>query len=155
MWWLPIPEKLNNSIFPRGEPSESEGTAEEEFCLSAQQGQSLLEMVLALAVMVLVVTALVKLTTNAVRNADFAKSKVLATKYAQESLDEARLSRDQNRVTFFVDGSCDQSDIVGSFARIRECALNGSTMTVIATVSWSSGGRSHQSQLQTELTNWR
>jgi len=115
----------------------------------------LLEMVLALAVMVLVVTALVKLTTNAVRNADFAKSKVLATKYEQESLDEARLSRDQNRVTFFVDGSCDQSDIVGSFARIRECALNGSTMTVIATVSWSSGGRSHQSQLQTELTNWR
>jgi len=122
------------------------------------QGQSLIEMLLALAVTVLVVIALVRATTNAVRNADFAKNKALAVKYAQEWLEEARNWRDSDATGFFVDGSCNAGDKIGTldmFSRQRTCSLIDSTMTVSVTVDWETGGKSHQTNLQTKLTNWK
>ena len=120
-----------------------------------EKGQSLLEVLVALAIVVIVILALVGVTTVSIRNATFAKNRALATKYAQEWMEEARKSRDEDSISFFIDGSCYVSDTPGIFSRVRTCALDGDTMTVEVTVSWSEGGVSHKSELVTHLTNWK
>lgn len=122
--------------------------------MKKDEGQSLLEMILALAVAVLVVLALVRLTVSSIRNATFAKNKALATKHAQEWIEEARGLRDQEAETFFVDGSCNASE-AGFFSWNRICALSGDTMTVTVTVSWTDASGDHETELKTSLTDWR
>lgn len=124
-----------------------------------EKGQSLVEVVVALAVVVLAITALVRVTVTSIRNANFAKNRALATKYAQEWIEEARQLRDEQGDDFFTDtfaaNTCSASDTLGVFNRTRTCNLNGGTMTVVVTVSWTSGSISHESRLETYLTNWK
>jgi len=128
---------------------------------SSEKGQSLLEVVIALAVVGLVIMALIRVTVISVRNAAFARNQVLATKYAQEWLEEARNWRDQqDPEVFFVDGSCNAGpEAVDIFTRTRTCSLSvegdKKTMTVVVEVSWTDAVGDHQSRLETRLTNWR
>lgn len=64
--------------------------------LSDQKGQSLMELVIVIAVMVIVIGALTFATIASLRNAQFAKNQAQATKYAQEGLEWARSGRDRN-----------------------------------------------------------
>jgi Tfp pilus assembly protein PilV len=122
-----------------------------------EKGQSLIEILVALAIVVIVILALVGVTTVSIRNATFAKNRALATKYAQEWMEETRKERDEN-INFF-DSDCvfqtDNPGLSGIFSRVRTCGLDGDTMTVKVTVSWSEGGVSHKSELVTHLTNWK
>lgn len=61
-----------------------------------ENGQSLMEVVVALTVGILVVTALTFATLFSVRNAGFSKASVQATKLAQEGLERVRSGRDKN-----------------------------------------------------------
>lgn len=61
-----------------------------------QQGQSLMELVVVVAVIVIVVGALVFATIASLRNAQFAKNQAQATKLAQEGLEKVRTGRDRN-----------------------------------------------------------
>lgn len=124
------------------------------------KGQSLVEVVAGLAVMMIVILSLVAVTTVAVRNANFSRNQTLATKYAQEGIEEARnLRNTQAETIFFVDGSCDQNEVLGLFTRVRTCSLSvdgdQKTMTVVVVVSWSDDKGTHQSALTTKLTNWQ
>lgn len=123
-------------------------------------GQSLIEMVVAIAVVVIVILALVAITTTSIRNAAFSRNQALATKYAQEWIEKARGLRDsQPESSFFVDGSCNASDTAGIFNRGRTCSLaidgDKKTMTVVVTVSWTDAQGTHKSELTTRLTNWK
>ena len=64
-------------------------TRRDEFRVTRKSeiGQSLLEVMVALAVSTLVLTSLVSAVVVSVRNARFAKNQSLATKYAQEGID--------------------------------------------------------------------
>ena len=62
-----------------------------------QAGQTLIELVIAVAVIVIVVGALVFATISSIRNAQSAKNQTLATKYAQEGLERVRVGRDRNK----------------------------------------------------------
>lgn len=130
-------------------------------------GQSLLEVVVALGVTTLVLTALVSVVTVAVRNARFAKNQSLATKYAQEGIEAARTIRDRDWSQLangihglFWDGSqwsfSGSSDSPSSgFTRVVDVSEPlASQKLVTVTVSWSEGGRTHQSRLTTYLTEW-
>lgn len=123
------------------------------------KGQSLIEVVAGLAVMMIVVLSLVSVTTVSVRNASFSRNQMLATKYAQEGIEEARNLRNTlPESTFFIGGSppCQNSDTVGIFNRIRDCTLSADgTIEVEVTVSWSDDNGTHESKLTTELTNWQ
>jgi len=133
-----------------------------------EQGQSLLETMVALAVSTLALTALVSAVVVSVRNAQFAKNQSLATKYAQEGIEKVRIYRDQNDWSDFVatgatGPNCGDEGLVGlsvpsPFTTVVDCVEDppGSTdrRRVTVTVSWTEAGRTHQSQLTTYLTRW-
>ena len=54
---------------------------------SRNSGQTLVEVVLAVAVASLILVGLTRATTEALRNAQFAKNQSLATQYAQEAME--------------------------------------------------------------------
>lgn len=120
-------------------------------------GQSLIEVLAALGVVVLVILALITVTTISIRNATFAKNQSLATNYAQELIEEARDLRDTNKEIFFTsDSFCDKpTSTIPPFKLKRECTLvPGDTMQVLATVTWTDAKGDHKSELYTELTKW-
>jgi Tfp pilus assembly protein PilV len=128
-------------------------------------GQSLIEVLAALGVAILVVLGLVVGVTYAIRNVTFAKNQVLATKYAQEWIEEARSLRDENPRVFFADTSTCQiedndPDGRGIFTRDRTCALSTlasgkKRMLVEVTVEWTEGGHEHTTTIETHLTSWK
>jgi Tfp pilus assembly protein PilV len=69
-----------------------------------QQGQSLVEVVIALGIAVIIVIAFTNATITSVRNSQFSKNQNLSTKYAQESLELIRAVRDQNTSASVTDG---------------------------------------------------
>ena len=122
-----------------------------------EKGQSLIEVLVALALVVLVILALIAVTTISVRNATFAKNQSLATNYAQEAIEGARELRDSDKETFFTndDAPCDKTDSISPFELTRECNLVGSDkMTILVTVTWTDAKGDHKSELYTELTKW-
>lgn len=61
-----------------------------------EKGQTLMELVVVVAVIVVVVGALVFATIASLRNANFAKNQAQATKLAQEGIERVRSGRDRN-----------------------------------------------------------
>lgn len=59
-------------------------------------GQSLVELIVVIAVIVIVAGALVFATIASIRNAQFAKNQAQATKLAQEGLERVKTGRDRN-----------------------------------------------------------
>ncbi len=129
-----------------------------------ESGQSLVEILAALGVVILVILALVVIATASIRNATFAKNQSLANKYAQEAIERARELRDRNTDKFFDTSSAAYADciapppIVSPFLLTRTCTLEGvpgnEKMTVEVVVSWTDGKGEHQSKLTTYLTKW-
>lgn len=64
--------------------------------MRSDKGQSLMEVVVASAVGILVVTALTFATIFSLRNANSAKNSAQATKLAQEGIERVRTGRDRN-----------------------------------------------------------
>ncbi|MBI4038186.1 hypothetical protein HY387_00835 [Candidatus Daviesbacteria bacterium] len=63
---------------------------------SREKGQSLLEVIIVIAVAILVVGALVFAAIFSLRNAQIAKNQAQATKLAQEGIEKVRTGRDRN-----------------------------------------------------------
>lgn len=68
----------------------------EEQSMRGEKGQTLLELVVAIAVAILVLGSLVFATITSLRNAQLAKNQAQATKLAQEGLETVRSLRDRN-----------------------------------------------------------
>ncbi len=66
-----------------------------------QKGQSLFEVVMALAIATIIIVAMVALAASAIRNTNYSKNKTLATRYSQEATEWLRGERDANFDTFF------------------------------------------------------
>ena len=66
----------------------------------SERGQSLFEVVLAIAVLTLVLGGLASLATVSVRNSTFSRNKTLSSKYAQEASEWLRSERDTDRDVF-------------------------------------------------------
>jgi type II secretory pathway pseudopilin PulG len=66
-----------------------------------EAGQSLFELVVAVAVSALIISALVSLATLSIGNSIFSRNKALAANYAQEATEWLRGQRDNNADTFF------------------------------------------------------
>ena len=65
-----------------------------------QRGQSLFELVVAIAISALIVVAMVSLATNSIKNSQFSKNKALASSYAQQATEWLRGERDSDFVAF-------------------------------------------------------
>lgn len=71
----------------------------------SRNGQTLIEVVVATAVGIFVVTALTFATIFSLRNANFAKNSAQATKLAQEGIERVRIGRDRNQCIGALDTS--------------------------------------------------
>lgn len=121
-----------------------------------ESGQSLIEVLAALAVVILVVLALVMVVTTSIRNATFAKNQSLATKYAQEAIEKVRAFRDEDPDSFFAGSCLSPEDLSGfGFDQTIDCLIEGEDkVKVTVAVSWTDAKGEHQSALSTYLTKW-
>lgn len=139
--------------------------------LNDKLGQSLVEVVIAIGVVALLVTGLVVGTTAALKSSRLGRLRSGANKYAQEGVELTRDLRDAGWISFQArnglyclaqdnifpaapSGSC-TINIDSIYTRSILFAWNDPRMQVTATVSWSDGTVTHQSQLITYFTRWQ
>ena len=65
-----------------------------------EKGQSLFELMVAIAISALIIVALVSLTTNSIQNSTFSRNKARASTYAQQATEWLRGERNNNIDTF-------------------------------------------------------
>ncbi len=68
---------------------------------NSKKGISLIEVVMAVTLLLIVVTALVRLGITTLNTADASRARSIAQQYADETMDYLRLLRDTNITTFF------------------------------------------------------
>lgn len=136
------------------------------------QGQSLLEVLIALGVLVLVVIALMGATTDSLRNVQFSRDKALATRYVQEAVETYRTYRNDSGWSALVSGCETKGTIWSPSLPTRfdwtvdcyipdtglppsACDAANSTCEVALAVTWTSAGQTHQSSLTTRFTDWQ
>jgi len=128
-----------------------------------EKGQSLIEMVIALAVTLVAIVALVQVSVTAIRNANFAKNQTLATNYAQAVVEKVRAYRDENDWSTFVD-NCAAQDVIGvgilppSLGAMElgcTCLDTPANCEVRVQVSWTDAQGPHETELTTYLTEWK
>lgn len=142
-----------------------------------QQGQSLFEVVVALAIVTLVLIAMVALTAFSIRNTTFSKNKTLATRLAQETIEWLRGERDQDwqqfkekaAVPFWclkgltweapetVAGQCREGDFIPDSIFTREVHftdVSDDSIEARVILYWTDGGGYHEVASSTIFTNW-
>lgn len=141
------------------------------------RGQSLFEVILAIAVLTLVLVGIVSLATSSVRNSTFSRNKTLGSKYAQEASEWLRSERDKNRDEFILKadavyycldalawtnlGECSSSEFISNTSFIRNLTLTKTMKSgkiVIGAdvvVSWQDAQGEHEARSYTYLSDWR
>lgn len=137
---------------------------------SSVRGQSLFEVVFALAIAALVLVAAVSLSTSSVRNALFARNQSYAAKYAQEATEWFRQQRDTNWDSFYAKATGDMCMPTLAWGTIPPCTnpITGTIFyrqaTLIAgidlvdasvIVSWTDSNGIHEVRNATRYTYWR
>ena len=142
-------------------------------------GQSLFEVIFALAVASIVMIGIVTLAASSVRNSTFSRNNAFATRFVQETSEWLRELRDGNDwvtfssyangsgvtyclpslgVSFPPQGTCAIDDYINGTIFIREVILtliSPDIVDVEITVEWSDAQGLHQIRSVTQLTNWQ
>jgi Tfp pilus assembly protein PilV len=128
------------------------------------KGQSLLEVIFALAIILLVVLALVQIVTGAIRSSDFAQKSSQATAYAQRAMEEIRAYRDKNTWAVFSSacisknfGLTSPEATTGFSLTVVSCVDEGSVnqKKVVLKVEWTDSTGIHKSELISYFTKWQ
>lgn len=137
---------------------------------SGQKGQFLLELVVALAIILLVLLALVRVVITAVKSSNFAKKGAQASSFAQEGMENMRSLRDKSWINFlsYADGlshglagqvpsgSCPMApNLAETFIRCVKLEYDGEKVKATLTVSWTDENETHESELISYFTNWQ
>lgn len=122
----------------------------------SNQGQSMIEVVIALSLVVLVVLGLVKVSVNSINNTAFARDQRAATQYAQEGLESARQCKEENEIAFW---SLSCPELIApndtKFTRqITYTQIEEGKIQIEVVVSWTDSKGEHQSNLTSYLTKW-
>ncbi len=143
---------------------------------SSESGQTLLELVVAIGVVAIVITALVAAVTASLRYSRATQLRSRGVKYAQEGLELARKLRDistwdvfqgyavgggdwclDESGTWTVDASSGACPLSASnnFWRTIHFAWNDPTMDVTVRVSWGERNVPSTVELKTYFTHWK
>lgn len=141
-------------------------------------GQSLFEVVMALAILAVILTGIVSLTSKSVTTASFSKNKAQANRYASEAIEYLRAQKEflgwpafqtavtasggvwcMNDLTFTVSGACDPanpSHNIGSsiFQRTLSTQENTDNIDVTVTVSWTDEKGFHETKTVSSISDW-
>lgn len=141
--------------------------------MKAVRGQTLFELIIALAVAVLIITGIIKIVTLSVRNAAFAKNQAEATRFSQEALEWIRSERDRSWTTFQTRSNqiwclttvawqksapCAQGDEIADTNILREAdlsSLSDRSIEVVVRAWWEDAAGVHEARTGTILTDWR
>lgn len=141
--------------------------------MNSKSGQTLFELVVAIAVAVLVVVGIVTVVIISLRNANFARDQARATRYGQEAAEWLRSERDKGWSTFSSrsgqtwclktlawdsPGVCSSSDFIPNtyFQRwVQLTTVSSDSTNVSIKVSWKDGQGVHESKIDTVLNNTR
>ena len=144
-------------------------------------GQTLFELVVALGIGILMITAVVVLVTGSVKNSSFSQNNAMATRFAQEGLEWAKGEKEESWSSIFDKSSigngtsyCLQtlswSNGSSNCTQIANTVLtrtitmkkldtdnNGEYETIQATssVTWADSNQTHDITLDTQFTDWR
>jgi Tfp pilus assembly protein PilV len=129
------------------------------------KGQSLIEVIFALAIILLVVLALVQIVTGAIRSSDFAQKSSQATAYSQRAMEEIRSFRDKNTWADF-SIACAAKNFGLTYPdpattdftlTVVSCADEGSAnqKKVVLKVEWTDSTTTHKSELTSYFSNWK
>lgn len=141
------------------------------------KGQSLFEVVVAIAISALIITTVVSLASNSIRNATFSKNKARAATYVQEANEWLRGQRDNDINVFEANAliptwcisdlswntaaPCDDSDIIPGAPFWRQLVFtidNSSGKTIVAatiSVYWDDSQGRHDVTSATNFSDWR
>lgn len=138
------------------------------------KGQSLFEVVIALGISAVIVTALVALAASSIRNTIFSKDKTIAGSFAQEAVEWLRNQRDQNITTFRTNaqgtrclknlswsGVCQSGDEITGTKFMREAVfttsqISGKTVIqAVVRVYWSDSQGAREVRSVTNFADWR
>lgn len=142
-----------------------------------QKGQSLFEVVFAVGMSALIITAVVVLAANALSNSTFSKNKALAGRFTQEAVEWLRSQRDENWDNFYtrtltttwclpdVDwaeakvGICGVADTILANSNFRRevnfTEIDASNIETKIKVYWEDGRGLHETSTITNFTDWR
>ncbi len=143
---------------------------------SQSKGQTLIEAIISISIVVLLVTGLIAGTSASLKTSVSGRSRDQAVKLAEEGLEHARSLRDQSWATLasYSGSYCfDSSALVPLeitqsedcpvkkttqdtvFNRIITFSLSGSRMTIESKVSYPENAKTQQVLLTTYLTAWK
>ncbi len=139
-----------------------------------QQGQTMVEIIVAIGVVVLLATGLIAGATITIKSAQFGKSKTLAARYSQEALEKARSLRDSGWESFVLYGSPSGKqwclDKLGIWTETSvSCPVNidnfytrsvifvwqEPNMKVDVATTWLDGTKIYRVDMGTILTQWQ
>lgn len=142
-----------------------------------ERGQSLFEVVVAIAISALIVVTIVSLVSNSLRNATFSKNSAQAASYAQEAVEWLRSQRDSDIAAFItntttpvwcfrdlswaISGACLDTQVISGTPFLREARFSSSLVSgktaieASVVVSWSDSQGLHQITNATSFTDWR
>lgn len=142
------------------------------------RGQSFVELIAALVVVSIALTALVGLVTKSIANSTFTRNKTLATNYAEETMEWLRGQRDLGWSTSFYartgsnwclvslswtsggthTGTCGATEVVTGTIFRRELTftrVNASTVNATVSLKWTDSIGTHEAASTTTFTNWK
>lgn len=138
------------------------------------RGQTLVEVIVAIGVVVLLVTGLIVGTSVTLKASQYGKMRSLGTQYAEEAIEAARNLRDSGWSTFFeyggvtpksyclnkvgvwtlTVGSC-SPNIDNFYTRMVTFTWADPHMNVDVAVTWVDGAKTYTSSLSTYFTQWK
>lgn len=140
-------------------------------------GQSLFEVILALAMATLIMVALVALASSSIKNSGYSRNKTYATRYTQEASEWLRGQRDDDWDSFYTNftfcapsyvqcldtlswgncGECVEEEIIDNIFK-REVTffdIAADRTTIEITTYWTDSQGIHEVRNSTILTDWR
>jgi len=136
-----------------------------------QKGQSLFEVVVAIAISALVITGIVSLTTNSIQNSSFSRDSNLASNYIVQTNEWLRQERDGDlnvfithtatgtwcfkELTWTLPKACGASDYVTGTKFTRQVdfqTVSPNLVQVDVTITWSDSKGIHESLGSTNLS---
>lgn len=147
-----------------------------------ENGQSLFELVVAIAISALIIVAIVSLVTNSIQNSNYSKNKALASTYAQQATEWLRGQRDKDVSIFMThaeiptwclmdistdlkgwskSGACGSGDFIDGTPFTRQASFgittqNGKNVVEAdVSVSWADSQGVHEVKSVTNLADLR
>lgn len=131
-------------------------------------GQSMFELLVAVFVIAIVLTALVSLVSTTVGNTTFSRERTQAANYTQEAVEWLRSERDKDWGVFrtragstyplgdlnWASSGSTVAD-TGFERQVELVELNPNTIEARVVTSWADSTGAHESRVTTYFTNWR